>query len=191
MRLRERDQVASVQRLSRLSAAAFLALFLTGTIVGAVKYAQRSPVVARHAAGSNAIAIHVVLAIAAAAAVAGVQAWQARRPAKRGRSPWVAPFSASAVERLGRTYRFADGLSVPNVARIIATVPLVLALAYEPFRMGAQLTGGLDPNATVNAWGGPTYAGALLAHWLDSLAGFYAAAFLLSRLMLPAAVGNR
>lgn len=46
---------------------------------------------------------------------------------------------------------------------------------------------GLDPNATVNAWGGPTYLGALLAHSLDAMVGFYAAAFLLGRLLLPAA----
>jgi len=43
---------------------------------------------------------------------------------------------------------------------------------------------GLDPNSTVNARGGPTYAGALLAHWLDCLVGFYVAAFLLGRLLV-------
>ncbi len=63
-------------------------------------------------------------------------------------------------------------------------MPLVLVLLYTPLRMGQQITGGLDPNATVNAWGGPTYLGALLAHWLDGIVGFYAAAFLLSRLLL-------
>jgi hypothetical protein len=73
-----------------------------------------------------------------------------------------------------------------NLARVAATVPLVLLLAYAPFRLGAQLIGGLDPNATVNAWGGPSYLGALLAHWLDGLVAFYAAAFLLSRLLLRA-----
>jgi hypothetical protein len=31
---------------------------------------------------------------------------------------------------------------------------------------------------------GPSYLGALLAHWLDGIAGFYAAALLLSRLLL-------
>ena len=178
-------------RLSRLSTAVFLALFLIGIAGGAVEYARRSPAIARHIAGSNAITIHLVLAIAAAAAAAVIQVRRARRPAQQGRSPWAAPFSASALERLGRTIRFADGLSSANVARVIALVPLVLALLYEPLRMGAQVTGGLDPNATVNAWGGPTYAGALLAHWLDCLAGFYVAAFLLSRLLLPAAADNR
>jgi hypothetical protein len=54
-----------------------------------------------------------------------------------------------------------------------------------------QIIDGLDPNQTVNAWGGPTYLGALLAHYLDCIIGFYAAAFLLSRLLLPAADADR
>ena len=178
-------------RISRLSATVFFALFLTGIAEGAGEYARRSPAIAKHIAGSNAITVHVALALAAAAAVVGIQARRARRPAQPGRSPWAAPFSANALKRLGRTIRFAAGPSLPNLARVIATVAVVLALAFEPFRMGAQVTGGLDPNATVNAWGGPTYVGALLAHWLDCLAGFYAAAFLLSRLALPAAAGSR
>jgi hypothetical protein len=75
---------------------------------------------------------------------------------------------------------------VPNLARAAAAVPLVLVLLFTPFRMGMQISGGLDPNATVNAWGGATYLGALLAHYLDNIVSFYAAAFLLSRLLLPA-----
>ena len=63
---------------------------------------------------------------------------------------------------------------------------LVLVLLYCPYRMGAQIIGGLDPNSTVNAWGGPTYAGAIIAHWLDCIIGFYLAAFLLGRLLAPA-----
>jgi hypothetical protein len=34
------------------------------------------------------------------------------------------------------------------------------------------------------------YIGALLAHWLDGIVGCYAAAFLLSRLLLPAAAAD-
>ena len=116
-----------------------------------------------------------------------IQARRSRRPTQRGRSPWAAPFSASALARLSRTIRFAHGLSLQNLARVIATVPLVLVLLYTPFRMGVQIVDGLDPNATINAWGGPTYPGALLAHWLDGIVGFYVAAFLLSQLLLPAA----
>ena len=106
-------------RLSRLSVAVFPALFLIGVAAGAVDYARRSPAITRHTASSNAITIHVVLALAAAAAVAGIQARRPRRPAKRGPSPWAAPFSASAAARLGRTIRFPAGLSLPNVARVI------------------------------------------------------------------------
>lgn len=178
-------------RLSRLSGTVFLALFLIGVAEGAAQYARRTSAIVRHVAGSNAITIHVVLAIAAAAAVIGIQAGRRRRPAQRGPSPWAAPFSASALARLSRTIRFAHGLSLRNLARVIATVPLVFVLLYLPFRMGEQITSGLDPNATVNAWGGPTYLGALLAHWLDSIVGFYAAAFLLSYLLLPPAAEDR
>ena len=178
-------------RLSRLSATVFLALFLTGIAEGAAQYTRHSPVPERHVAGTNAITIHVLLAIAAAAAVISIQARRCRRPARRRHSPWAAPFSASALARLSRTIRFAHGLSLQNLARVMATVPLVLVLLYTPLRMGAQIAGGLDPNATVNAWGGPTYPGALLAHWLDGIAGSCIAAFLLSQLLLPAAAEDR
>jgi hypothetical protein len=169
--------------VSRLSGTVFLALFIFGIAEGAVGYLRRSPVMERHVAGTNAITVHVALGIAAAVTVISIQAWRWRRPSLRGHSPWAAPFSADALARLGRTIRFDRGLSLTNLARVAATVPLVLLLAYAPFRLGAQVIGGLDPNATVNAWGGPSYLGALLAHGLDGIVGFYAAAFLLSRLL--------
>ena len=58
----------------------------------------------------------------------------------------------------------AGGAVTANLARFIAALPLVPAALYAPFRMAAQITGGLDPNATVSAWGGPTCIGALLTH---------------------------
>jgi hypothetical protein len=173
-------------RLSRVTATVFAAMLVTGIAEGAADYARRSSAIEQHVAGTNAIPVHVLIAVAAAAAVASIQARRSRRPARqRGPSPWAAPFSASAESRLRRTIRFAAGLCLPNLARAVAAMPLVLVLLYTPFRLGMQITGGLDPNATVNAWGGPTYLGALLAHYLDGIAGFYAAAFLLSRLLLP------
>jgi hypothetical protein len=170
--------------VSRLGGTVFLALFLIGIAEGAVGYLRRSPVMERQVAGTNATTIHVVLGIAAVVTVISIQAWRWRRPSPRGRSPWAAPFSADAMAGLGRTIRFDRGLSLANLARVVATAPLVLVLAYAPFRLGAQVIGGLDPNATVNAWGGPSYLGALLAHWLDGIVGFYAAAFLLSRVLV-------
>jgi hypothetical protein len=75
---------------------------------------------------------------------------------------------------------------VAGTNAILIHVLIVLVFAYAPARMGAQVIGGLDSNNTVNAWGGPSYLGAMLAHYLDALVGFYAACFLLGRLLLPA-----
>jgi hypothetical protein len=172
-------------RLSRFTVGALAVLFLLGIAKGAVEYAQRSAIAQVHAPGTNAILIHVLLAAAVAVTVTAVQARRARGPGERGTSPWGAPFSARAAARLGGTLRFAHGRSLKNVARALAAVVLVLVVAYAPARMGAQVIGGLDPNNTVNAWGGPTYLGAMLAHYLDALVGFYAACFLLGRLLLP------
>jgi len=173
-------------RLSRFSVAAFIVLFLLGMAKGAVEYDRRSAVPQAHTAGANAITIHILLAVAAAVVVVAIQVRRSRRPGWPGPSPWAAPFSARAAARLARTLRFAHGWSLRNVARTLVTVLLILVIAYAPARMGAQVIGGLDPNNTVNAWGGPSYLGAMLAHYLDAVLGCYAACFLLSRLLLPA-----
>jgi hypothetical protein len=47
------------------------------------------------------------------------------------------------------------------------------------------VTGGLDPNFTVNAWGGPSYAGAMACHYLDLFLLAAGAAWLMDRI-LPA-----
>lgn len=179
-------------RLSPVTATVFAVLLVAGIANGAAQYARRSPTIEGHVAGTNAITLHVVIAVAAAAAVVTIQARRSRQPVwRRGPSPWAAPFSATAASRLCRTIRLAEGFSLPNLARAVAAVPLVLVLLFTPFRIGMQITGGLDPNTTVNAWGGPTYPGALLAHYLDGMVGFYAAAFALSHLLLPATTAGR
>jgi hypothetical protein len=174
-------------RPSRFTAIALTVLFALGIAKGAVEYARRSAVREAHVAGTNAVLVHVLLAAAVAALVIAVQVRRARRPGDRGPSPWAAPFSARAAARLARTFRFAGGVSLAAVGRALAALLLVLVAAYAPARMGAQVIGGLDPNNTVNAWGGPTYIGAMLAHYLDAAVGFYAACFLLGRVLLPAA----
>jgi hypothetical protein len=147
---------------------------------GAVAYSHRSPVLERHIPGTNAITTHVVLAIAAAAVVIAVQIWRSVKRSQRSPSPWTAPFSTRAAAKMSRAIRLSGGAAV---AKALPTTLLVLVLLYCPYRMGQQVIGGLDPNSTVNAWGGPTYAGALFAHWLDCIIGFYVAAFLLSGLL--------
>ena len=173
-------------RVSRLSAPVLAAAFLIGLAEGALAYSHHSPVLKRHGVGTNAITIHVVLAIVAAAVVITVQVRRARKLSQPGPLPWSTPFSSHAVARISQTIRLSRGAAV---ARALPMALLILVLLYCLYRMGAQIIGGLDPNSTVNAWGGPTYAGALLAHWLDSIVAFYVAAFLLGRL-LPASNGR-
>lgn len=180
------DQHGRGARVSRLTVPVLAAAFLIGLAEGAVAYSRRSATLEPHAAGTNAITVHLVLAILAAVTVIAIQAWRSGHPGQRGSSPWAAPFSGHAVARASRTIRHSRGAAV---ALLLPAAPLILVLLYAPYRMGLQVIGGLDPNATVNAWGGPTYAGALLAHWLDCVLGFYAAAFLLGRLL--AASGPR
>jgi hypothetical protein len=168
-------------RVSRLTVPVLAAAFLLGLAKGTVAYSHRSSIPEQHVAGTNAITIHVVLAIVAAAIVIVIQVRRSRNrgPSRWSPSPWTAPFSRHAVAKLGQAVRRSNGLAA---ARVLPMALLTLVVLYVPYRMGAQIIGGLDPNSTVNAWGGPTYAGAMLAHWLDCLIGFYAAAFLLGQL---------
>jgi hypothetical protein len=168
-------------RVSRLTVSVLAAAFLIGVAEGAVAYSHRSSALKQHVPGTNAITIHVVLAIAAAGVVIAIQVRRSRQQGRPGPSPWSAPFSGHAVARLGRTVRQSRGAAV---TRQLPIAPLILVLLYCPWRIGAEITGGLDPNSVVNAWGGPTYAGALLAHSLDSIVGFYVVAFLLGRLLV-------
>ncbi|MCU1378031.1 MAG: hypothetical protein JWN29_1014, partial [Acidimicrobiales bacterium] len=57
----------------------------------------------------------------------------------------------------------------------VAAVLLVLFVVtlFCPFRAGQQVLAGLDHNFVVDAWGGPSYLGAALAHWLDLALLFY------------------
>lgn len=53
-----------------------------------------------------------------------------------------------------------------------------LVAFYFAFRVGLQVS-SFAPAGNINAWGGPTYLGALLAHWLDSFFAFYACVMIL------------
>jgi hypothetical protein len=173
-----------LSRLSPLSLSLLAVMFLIGIAKGAVAYARRSSVIKHHVPGTNAISVHIALAIAAAIVVIGIQVRRSRSSKETDHPPWVAPFSRNAASRLGRTLRLADGVSVKNLIRAVVTVVLVVVALYAPYRIGAEIIGGLDHNSTVNAWGGPTYVGALLAHSLDSIIGFYVVSGLLSRILL-------
>jgi hypothetical protein len=99
-------------------------------------------------------------------------------------SIWVAPFSRSGLDRLKLSIRPSSRSSPVAVGRAILVVLLTIAFLYNFLRAGEQVIGGLDPNFTVNAWGGPGYFGAMFAHYLDGLYLIYIEAFLLNLLLV-------
>jgi hypothetical protein len=70
--------------------------------------------------------------------------------------------------------------------RSAAALPPLAVIGYSFWRVGEQVTGGLDPNFTANAWGGPTYLGAMACHYLDAALIIAVSAWLLDKLLLPA-----
>lgn len=112
---------------------------------------------------------------------------------RRGRRPGgdsgllllLAPLGTSAASRLMATLRQVSWRSAAALA------PLGL-IGYSFWRAGEQVTAGLDPNFTVNAWGGPGYLGAMACHYLDAALIIAASAWLLDKILLPAtaAAGN-
>jgi hypothetical protein len=161
--------------------ATLAAAFGIGIAEGAVSYAHRSPIREAHVAGTNAITVHLALAAAAALVVIVIQIVRSRRQLHGTPSPWAAPFSAATWARIRATLRLR------HLGRAVAALPLVLLACYASWRIGAEVTGALDPNSSVNAWGGPTYLGALAAHTLDAVIGFYAASALLGKLLAKTA----
>jgi hypothetical protein len=163
----------------RLLAVAEL-LFTGGVSIGWLSYEHRSATPVRHIPGSNAWWQHAAVAVIAIA-VAGV-IWLGRRSGRIGPRVLVAPLSRSAAERISLLFR--QGLRRPaGLGRALLASPLLLLFAYGFFRAGYQVTNGLDPNSTVNAWGGPTYLGAMACHYLDLFVIMAATGWLLDRLL--------
>jgi len=167
--------------LSRRLVVAAELLFTAGVSIGWVRYEHRSTTPLHHVPGSNAWWQHA--AIAAVALAIAAMIWFGQRSGRIGRHVLLAPLSRSAAERIGLLYHRA--LWRPAAfARALAATPLLLVMMFFLFRGGFQVTSGIDPNATINAWGGPTYIGAMACHYLDGLLIMAAAAWLLN-LLLP------
>lgn len=179
------DQGNATPRLSPFLCACAIGLFATGVASGLLAYLHRSPVREAQAPGTNAWTVHLVLAVVACAWYAAAS-WRRRRRfgPRSGRLLLLAPLGRSAAERLAATMRRMSWRSVA------AAAPLGM-IAYGFWRAGWQVTSGLDPSQTVNAWGGPTYLGAMAAHYLDCALGIAACASLLTLVLLPGARQER
>ncbi len=166
--------------LSRRLVVAASLLFTSGVSIGWLSYLHKSTAAVRHVPGSNAWWQQGAVAVVAIAVV-GV-AWLGRNRWRTGPRLLLAPLSRSAAERISLLYR--QGLRRPaSFGRALLAAPLLLLLGYGFFRAGYQVTNGLDPNSTVNAWGGPTYVGAMACHYLDLFVIMGGAAWLLDRLL--------
>ena len=182
------------RHLSRPLVLLAAALFAAGAGTGWITYLHRSAVREQHVAGTAAWGQQAAVAAVAALALA-IAYWRSRRT---GRPIWllrpVGRPAASRVARLARdTLRAHDrGTRLAALGRAVLALPLAALFGYGFWRAGFQVTNGLDPNATANAWGGPTYAGALACHYLDLVVIMAALAWLLDRVLpgrTPAAPG--
>lgn len=163
----------------RLSASA-AGIAAAGIATGFFRYVHRSPMRDAHLPGTSAWAQQLIAA-AVACALYGVARWRHGRRFGRssGRLLLLAPLGRSAASRLMATMRQVSWRSA-------AALPPLAVIGYSFWRVGEQVTGGLDPNFTVNAWGGPTYLGAMACHYLDAALMIAVSAWLLDKILLPA-----
>ena len=153
-----------------------------GIATGFIRYLDRSPI--RDATAPGASAWGQQLAVAAVAcALYAVARWRHRRRFGRGsgrRLLLLAPLGRNAAARLTAAARQASW-------RTAAALPLLTVIGYCCWRVGEQVTAGLDPNFTANAWGGPSYLGAMACHYLDSALIIAASGWLLDKVLPQAA----
>jgi hypothetical protein len=173
------------RRFSLLLSAATVAFLALGVVTGWVTYLHRSPVREVHVAGTTAWTQHLIIA-GVAVVLYGLALWLHRRRPGRGsgRLLLLAPIGTSAMARLAATMREGSW-------RTLAVLLPLAMFAYGWWRTGEQVIGGLDPNFTANAWGGPSYLGAMFCHYLDGGLIIAACAWLLNWIMRPAASATR
>ncbi|MBO0820281.1 MAG: hypothetical protein J2P26_05470 [Nocardiopsaceae bacterium] len=174
-----------LQRLSPRLTASAAGLIAVGAVTGLISYLDRSPAREAHIPGTSAWIPHLVLA-AAACTLYGLARWRG------GRGPLLllAPLGHGAASRLAATMRRPAVRPAGRPAgrrswRAAAALPPLAMIGYGLWRTGEQITAGLDPNFTVNAWGGPTYLGAMACHYLDGGLIIAACAWLLNRILIP------
>lgn len=158
-------------------------LVIAGMAVGLVVYLGRSSTPEERRPDATAWGPHLVLTAVAIVLLCIVAWWHHRREPEARRLILLAPLGQRAERRVRHTL---SQVRRPTVALrcLIGLFPTAL-MAFLAFRVGMQVTGGLDPNFTANAWGGPSYAGAMYCHYLDAAFFIAAAAGLLHLLLLP------
>jgi hypothetical protein len=165
------------RQISPLLSAAAAGVTAVGIATGFVEYLHRSPIRESSAPGMSAWGQQLAVA-AVACAVYGVARWRHGRRFGRGsrRLLLLAPLGRNAAARLLATARQASW-------RLVAALPPLALIGYCCWRVGEQVTAGLNPNFTANAWGGPTYLGAMACHYLDIALIVAACGWLLDKIL--------
>jgi hypothetical protein len=163
-------------RLSRVVAGTAGGLALAGTVAGSAFYFNRGPD-RGPVPGTYSWIPHLVLT-----AVGVVVLLLVVRRGRDGARTLLAPLGRRAAARLVATFRTGGR---GRLLRRVASVPFVAIMAFCCWRAGIQVLAGLDPNFTGNAWGGPTYLGAMFCHYLDCAWLIGASAALLNLLLVP------
>jgi hypothetical protein len=145
---------------------------------GLVWYLNRDEQVEPHRPGTEAWIPHLVIL-----AVLGVWFWFASRRSASGWKVVLAPLGRPIAAGIAATFR--AGVRPVNLLRCLAVSFLVFLEVYMAWRIGEQVIAGLDPNFTHNAWGGPSYLGAMFCHYLDG-ALLYAVCHSLLRVVVSA-----
>ena len=158
--------------------------FVSGVSYGFFEFLQRSPIRQEHVAGTAAWGQQLAVALATIVILSVAHARHRRRFGPRSGQLWLlAPLGTQAARRVARACGFGSESAQP--ARLLLALPAAALFLFCFWRAGVQVTGGLDPNFTVNAWGGPSYAGAMACHYLDLFLLAAGAAWLTDRI-LPA-----
>jgi hypothetical protein len=174
----------ATRRISQLLTVSAAVVTAVGIASGFLRYLDRSPIRESSAPGTSAWGQQLAVA-AVACALYGVARWRSGRRFGRGsgRLLLLAPLGRNAAARLAAAARQASW-------RTAAALPLLVVIGYCCWRVGEQVTAGLDPNFTANAWGGPSYLGAMACHYLDAALIVAASGWLLDKI-LPQAAGAR
>ena len=152
---------------------------IAGLASGVARYLHRSDTLEPQIAGTEAWLPHLgVLAV--------VTVWfaVASRRSQLGWKVIFVPLGRPMAARIGATFR--SGAGVRALLRCLAVAFLVLLEVYMAWRIGLQVFAGLDPNFPRNAWGGPSYLGAMFCHYLDGALLYPICHFLLRRVTVPA-----
>jgi hypothetical protein len=167
-------------KFSKTTLTALSLIALAGLYYGYYRYTHHSTPYVPDDPKNDAILVHIIIAICTVIAVAAIQIYRNR---KQLPNIWKAPFTQNALQRLKATMSLKPFgfLSIP---RAVVSFLMAFVILFAPFRMSEQIIGGLDQAQTNNAWGGPSYAGAMAAHYMDMLIIVYVCALILHLVMV-------